>query len=86
MSTTGGVIQLKQLVKTEDNYIAKNGLTQDNDPDAAFYINLCRPLNPMPDTQCPAGAGACMVSSNGDIQVCYGLNVDLLTNSGETFL
>uniref|UniRef100_A0A3B4B5Q6 MRH domain-containing protein n=1 Tax=Periophthalmus magnuspinnatus TaxID=409849 RepID=A0A3B4B5Q6_9GOBI len=35
----------------------------DTSPD--FYINVCRPLNPIPDVSCPTGAAVCMDPDNG---------------------
>lgn len=32
---------------------------------ASYYVNLCRPLLPMPGINCPAGAWACKVWTDG---------------------
>lgn len=29
-----------------------------------FYINICEPLNPIKDVNCPPGAAVCMVPVN----------------------
>ena len=31
-----------------------------------YYVNLCRPLLPMPGTNCPAGAWACRIAKTAD--------------------
>lgn len=31
-----------------------------------YYVNLCRPLLPMPGTNCPAGAWACRIAKKAD--------------------
>ena len=41
--------------------------TEDGVNDAyTYYVNLCRPLVPMPGINCPAGAWACQVKKQAN--------------------
>ena len=47
--------------------ILKQVTTEDGSDDSYnYYVNLCRPLVPMPGLNCPAGAWACRVKKKAD--------------------
>lgn len=62
---------LSPLVKATGHYKVTSELT--NSDDATYYINICRPLNPIQEVLCPPNAAACKVSKDGKVQV--GLSV-----------
>ncbi|XP_078698219.1 cation-independent mannose-6-phosphate receptor-like isoform X2 [Branchiostoma floridae x Branchiostoma belcheri] len=50
---------LSPLIKAEGHFMAPSiGGT------GVYYINICRPLNPIPGVRCPPGASACMKEDN----------------------
>ncbi|XP_077977392.1 cation-independent mannose-6-phosphate receptor-like [Glandiceps talaboti] len=51
-------IDLSALIDERGHYLA---VSEIGDSLASYYINLCRPLNPIPNSHCPAGASACSV-------------------------
>lgn len=54
---------LNPLIKVSGGY-----LVDDGDDTIDFYINICRNLN-MPDKNCPAGSAACLVTSQGSVNM-----------------
>ena len=47
--------------------ILKQVTSEDGVDDSySYYVNLCRPLVPMPGTNCPAGAWSCRVKKQAD--------------------
>ena len=55
-----------ELLIYEGN-ILKQVTSEDGVDDSyTYYVNLCRPLVPMPGTNCPAGAWACRVKKQAD--------------------
>ena len=65
--TTTEHYDLSSLVLSEGYHSAITA--PDVGGDASYYINLCRPLNPIPDTKCPPQAAVCKVDSKGTITV-----------------
>ncbi|XP_038048004.1 cation-independent mannose-6-phosphate receptor-like [Patiria miniata] len=61
------VIDLSPLVSDRGYYLA-NSLTDDDD-EKQYYINLCRPLNPIPGVRCPPGSAACLDKGNGQVNL-----------------
>ncbi|OXB70385.1 UNVERIFIED_CONTAM: hypothetical protein H355_002798, partial [Colinus virginianus] len=58
------VIDLSPLIHRTGYYEAfVDGDTSEVSPD--FYINICEPLSPIKDVNCPPGAAVCMVPVNG---------------------
>uniref|UniRef100_A0A8B9QBB8 Insulin like growth factor 2 receptor n=1 Tax=Apteryx owenii TaxID=8824 RepID=A0A8B9QBB8_APTOW len=58
------VIDLSPLIHRTGYYEAfVDEAAMDASPD--FYINICEPLNPIKDVNCPPGAAVCMVPVNG---------------------
>lgn len=51
---------LTPLIKVHDNYALVNPHQQKQ----TFYINVCRPLNPMVGLNCQAGSSACLVDAD----------------------
>lgn len=62
-SVTNGstVIDLSPLIRQSGSYEAFDTASLT----ASFYINICRPLNPIKDVNCPPGVAVCMVPTNG---------------------
>ncbi|XP_053567150.1 cation-independent mannose-6-phosphate receptor [Bombina bombina] len=56
------LIDLSPLIKHTGYYEA---LANDQDDQSDYYINICQPLNPVKDANCPPGAAACVVPDNG---------------------
>ncbi|XP_013417456.1 cation-independent mannose-6-phosphate receptor [Lingula anatina] len=63
VDTAQGTIDLSPLIMTSGHHLAMNTAPDSKDPGATFYINICRPLNPIQGTLCPAGASACRVKT-----------------------
>lgn len=61
------LIDLSDLIKTSGYYEATSVVGSTN---AAYYINICRPLVAIPNSLCPASAAACSVLGTGTAQVC----------------
>uniref|UniRef100_A0A8C4YRY5 Insulin like growth factor 2 receptor n=1 Tax=Gopherus evgoodei TaxID=1825980 RepID=A0A8C4YRY5_9SAUR len=57
------VIDLSPLIHRTGYYEAFVDELTDSTPD--FYINICEPLNPVADVNCPPGAAVCMDPVNG---------------------
>ncbi|OWF52457.1 cation-independent mannose-6-phosphate receptor-like [Mizuhopecten yessoensis] len=58
-------IDLSPLVKPTGEY---SSLSTMNGKDVSYYINICRPLNPIYGTLCPPQASACMLQPGGSPQ------------------
>ncbi|XP_022089875.1 cation-independent mannose-6-phosphate receptor-like [Acanthaster planci] len=58
------VIDLSPLVSDRGYYLAKS-LADDKQ----YYINLCRPLNPIPGVRCPPGSAACLDQTSGQVNL-----------------
>lgn len=59
------VIDLSPLIHRTGSYEAFDEDDMTNVvPD--FYINICQPLNPIKDVNCPPGAAVCMVPLTGN--------------------
>uniref|UniRef100_A0A3B3VE79 Insulin-like growth factor 2 receptor n=1 Tax=Poecilia latipinna TaxID=48699 RepID=A0A3B3VE79_9TELE len=57
----------------------------DNSPD--FYLNLCEPLNPIPDVACPPGAAVCLDPDNGPPDIGRSTSGPQMNNiTGEVFI
>ncbi|KAL9969231.1 hypothetical protein ACROYT_G021424 [Oculina patagonica] len=55
---------LGRLSRTDANWLV---MSEDASKDSyEYYVNLCRPLLPMPGINCPAGAWACGVAKKAD--------------------
>lgn len=59
----GNVLDLSPLVRGSGYHLALN-TAQGTETGASFYINVCRPLNPILGTLCPPQAAACKVTAN----------------------
>lgn len=55
-------IDLSPLIKSDGNYEAVNP----KNPREKFYINVCRPLNPIIDLNCQPGSAICKTSTDKD--------------------
>ena len=65
---------LTPLIKQSGHHLAIPDLPATSSADSAntqgtFYINVCRPLNPIFNTLCPAGAAACRELAGSPPQV-----------------
>ncbi|XP_029452555.1 cation-independent mannose-6-phosphate receptor isoform X2 [Rhinatrema bivittatum] len=58
------VIDLNPLIQRTGYYEADDDDVDDDDT-LDFYINICQPLNPIPDVPCPPRAAVCMIPDNG---------------------
>lgn len=71
----GHVFDLSPLIKADGHHMAITTASNGGEPDATYYINVCRPLNPIDSTLCPPLSSACAVTSNKDkkriTKVCY---------------
>ncbi|KAJ0026800.1 hypothetical protein NQD34_017800 [Periophthalmus magnuspinnatus] len=59
------LIDLTPLIHWNGYYTATDDAVDQSDTSPDFYINVCRPLNPIPDVSCPTGAAVCMDPDNG---------------------
>ena len=59
----GQVIDLSPLIKAEGHHLAVT-TSSDTDTDSTYYINICRPLNPIDSILCPPMSSACRVRPN----------------------
>ena len=64
MNTDKETFDLSPLIKGSGHHLATidipgSATTRAADIGGTYYINVCRPLNPIFDTLCPAGAAAC---------------------------
>eukprot|EP00062_Callorhinchus_milii_P000078 gi/632935035/ref/XP_007887464.1/ PREDICTED: cation-independent mannose-6-phosphate receptor [Callorhinchus milii] len=60
------VIDLSPLIQKTGYYSAiDEDIVDGRDDTPNFYINLCQPLNPIPNVVCPPGAAVCMDPVNG---------------------
>ncbi|XP_012276339.1 cation-independent mannose-6-phosphate receptor isoform X2 [Orussus abietinus] len=56
-STENNEVNLTSLIRIDHNYVVKS-------KDVDFYINICRPLLPMNNVNCPQGAAICQARRN----------------------
>ena len=66
----GRVIDLSPLIKADGHHLAVTTTSNRGDTDATYYINICRPLNPIDSTLCPPMSSACKVIPNEKPMVC----------------
>uniref|UniRef100_H3CWI6 Insulin-like growth factor 2 receptor n=1 Tax=Tetraodon nigroviridis TaxID=99883 RepID=H3CWI6_TETNG len=59
------LIELSPLIHATGYYTATDEAVDQSDKTPDFYINICQPLNPIPDVTCPPGAAVCMNPENG---------------------
>lgn len=59
------LIDLTPLIHWNGYYRATDDAVEQSDTSPDFYINICRPLNPIPGVSCPTGAAVCMDPDNG---------------------
>lgn len=59
------LIDLTPLIHVSGYYTATDDAVDQSDGSPDFYINICQPLNPIPEVTCPAGAAVCMDPDNG---------------------
>ncbi|CAL1586585.1 unnamed protein product [Knipowitschia caucasica] len=59
------LIDLTPLIHWNGYYTATDDSIEQSDSSPDFYINICRPLNPIPKVSCPTGAAVCMDPDNG---------------------
>ncbi|XP_072299395.1 cation-independent mannose-6-phosphate receptor [Eucyclogobius newberryi] len=59
------LIDLTPLIHWNGYYTATDDAVEQSDASPDFYINICRPLNPIPGVSCPTGAAVCMAPDNG---------------------
>lgn len=55
----GYIVDLSPLIKMSGHHLAVSTAGHGTDTDGTFYINICRPLNPIYGKLCPPGASAC---------------------------
>lgn len=55
----GYTVDLSPLIKMSGHHLAVSTAGHETDTDGTFYINICRPLNPIYGKLCPPGASAC---------------------------
>ncbi|KAK7907744.1 hypothetical protein WMY93_016356 [Mugilogobius chulae] len=54
------LIDLTPLIHWSGHYTATDDAVEQSDSSPDFYINICRPLNPIPGVPCPTGAAVCV--------------------------
>lgn len=54
------IIDLSSLISESGHYAA---LSDVSGKKAAYYINVCRPLEPIPHLNCPPGSAVCEITS-----------------------
>ncbi|KAM4529814.1 cation-independent mannose-6-phosphate receptor [Fundulus diaphanus] len=59
------LIDLTPLIHGTGYYRATDDAVRQADESPDFYINVCEPLNPIPDVTCPPGAAVCMDPDKG---------------------
>lgn len=60
VSNGSQIFDLSPLIKMSGSHIAQ-AYSYTLDPGSSFYINICRPLNPISGILCPPGASACRI-------------------------
>jgi hypothetical protein len=55
----GNTIDLSPLIKRSGHHLAVSTFGQGATTNGTFYINICRPLNPVYGKLCPPGASVC---------------------------
>jgi len=63
VATDKSEIDLSPLLKKQGFYMAVSDVMKTKNM-ATYYINVCRPLNPIYGTLCPPGASACVQRQN----------------------
>ena len=66
----GRIINLSPLIKADGHHLAVTTASTGGDSEATYYINICRPLNPIDSTLCPPMSSACKVRPNEKPMVC----------------
>ena len=61
----GETLDLSLLTSREGYHIATDSSDDENSQDKSYYINVCRPLNPIQGTLCPPEAAVCEVPQDG---------------------
>uniref|UniRef100_A0A673C0F7 Insulin-like growth factor 2 receptor n=1 Tax=Sphaeramia orbicularis TaxID=375764 RepID=A0A673C0F7_9TELE len=59
------LIDLSPLIHWSGYYTATDEAVEQSDESPDFYINVCRPLNPIPEVACPPGAAVCIDPDDG---------------------
>ncbi|KAF7662089.1 hypothetical protein LDENG_00246530 [Lucifuga dentata] len=59
------LIDLTPLIHASGYYTAEDEDLDQKDGSPDFYINICQPLNPIPEVTCPSGAAVCMDPDKG---------------------
>lgn len=57
----GYTLDFSPLIKKTGKYNVVPSRAGNHQPEGIIYLNLCRPLNPIFGTVCPAGSGACLI-------------------------
>ena len=60
----GYTLDFSPLIKKTGKYNVIPARAGGHQPTGLIYVNLCRPLNPIFGTLCPAGSGACLVKDD----------------------
>ncbi|RDD41852.1 Cation-independent mannose-6-phosphate receptor [Trichoplax sp. H2] len=68
MKPDGSSVDLSPLIKSTDNWEAVTIGGQNG----SYYINLCRPLNPISNVRCPPGSGICLKKLGTDPPLSLG--------------
>ncbi len=66
----GHVLDLSALIKSDGHHLAISDVNNKEAINEAYYINVCRPLNPIDSILCSPLAAACAVKSDGKPVVC----------------
>ena len=61
----GHMLDLSALIKSDGYHLAISDANNKEANDEAYYINVCRPLNPIDSTMCPPQATVCSINSDG---------------------
>ena len=75
----GRKIDLSPLIKADGHHLAVTTTSNGGDTEATYYINICRPLNPIDSTLCPPRSSACKVRPNEKPVVCNDLRARVAT-------
>ncbi|GFR62204.1 cation-independent mannose-6-phosphate receptor-like protein, partial [Elysia marginata] len=60
----GYTLDFSPLIKKTGKYNVIPSRARGHQPEGLIYVNLCRPLNPIFGTLCPAGSGACLLKGD----------------------
>ena len=61
------IIDLSPLISESGHYTVISDVAGKK---AAYFINVCRPLEPIHNVSCPPGAAACEITRDGKAEVC----------------